>query len=120
MEINPLCQINYSTRVNGANEVMERSLLVNIRADKIEDAITTFQALKQKLAGIEEAKLQVTGNEPIRAKSGANITQAPQCSRCHVPLIKRICKKTGSKNYGRQFWSCPNWARNGCLETQPA
>jgi hypothetical protein len=119
MEINPLCQINYSTRVNGANEVIERSLLVNIRADKIEDAITTFQSLKQKLGNIEDTKPQLIHTAPTTAIKTGPVQTSPQCSRCHVPLIKRTCKKSGSRYYNRQFWSCPNWARNGCLETQP-
>jgi len=128
-------QLSFNCRTTG-ERVLERSTLVNIRTDSVDEATELYRELMAKLgkdAIISEheqlpqiptrvpVRLPEPGfrNEPVRVNQSNDSEQPPLCPRCEIPMTLRVVKKPG-KYLNTRFYGCRNWARNGCLERIPA
>jgi len=112
MDLNKV-QLNCSLRFSPDGAVVGRNVLINIRENSVAECMRLLSQFKGHL---DLGTAIVTTQQPTRQIAEVN-ENAPSCDRCHVPLIKRVCRKVGSKYFNKSFWSCPNWARNGCLTT---
>jgi hypothetical protein len=123
--LTPKVQINTSIRTNAAGEVLERSTLLNIRTDAVQEAIELFAQLKSQMQGQDQIEVSpakpaeltandlfpdeekpITYNWPLEGGE-----PAPQCPDCGAQMVKRK-SKTGS-----EFWGCSNF-RKGCRGTR--
>jgi len=124
--LTPKVQINTSIRTNAAGEVTERSTLLNVRTDEVQEAVRLFAQLKSLIAGQDQIEAvptkpaeltandlfpdeekPVTYNWPLEGGE-----PAPQCPDCGAKMVKRN-GKNGS------FWGCSNF-RKGCRGTRQA
>lgn len=131
-------QLSFNCRTAG-ERVLERSTLVNIRVDTVDEAVALYQELKASLgngAVISEheylPQIPICGpvNSPTmpnryelaRLPSPRPVAQQSEspgkCPRCGAGLILRTAKK--GPNTGSQFWSCGAFYTRGCLFTKPA
>jgi predicted RNA-binding Zn-ribbon protein involved in translation (DUF1610 family) len=133
-------QLSFNCRTAG-ERVLERSTLVNIRVDTVDEAVALYQELKASLgngAVISEheylpqipnrvpVNMPVVPNryEPTRLPAPRPAVEVEQpespgkCPRCGAGLILRTAKK--GPRAGGQFWSCGAFYTRGCLFTRPA
>jgi hypothetical protein len=125
-------QLSFNCRTAG-ERVIERSTLVNIRVDTVDEATELYNELMAKLgkdAVISEheylpqipthvpVRLPAPSfrNEPVRVNQEQESEYTPRCSRCNVPMRKMQSKFKPNT----AWWGCPNWRVNGCLEKMPA
>ncbi len=128
-------QLSFNCRTAG-ERVIERSTLVNIRTDSVDEATSLYQELMQSLGkgtviSEHEYLPQVPTREPVRlpapddrrepvgVNQSNNGEQPPLCPTCKITMTLRVVKKPG-KYFNTQFYGCRNWVRNGCLERVPA
>lgn len=135
-------QLSFNCRTAG-ERVLERSTLVNIRVDTVDEAVALYQELKASLGNgaiISEHEYlpEVPNRVPVNVPAMPNryapahlpaprpAIQLPEnpaenpgkCPRCGAGLILRTAKK--GINAGSQFWSCGAFYTRGCLFTKPA
>lgn len=122
--LTPKVQINTSIRTNAAGEVLERSTLLNVRTEKVEEAVNLFAELKKMIAGQDQIELAptkpaglmandlfpdeekpVTYNWPFEGNE-----PAPPCPDCGAKMVKRNGKNG-------EFYGCSNF-RKGCRGTR--
>lgn len=131
-------QLSFNCRTAG-ERVLERSTLVNIRVDTVDEAVALYQELKASLGNgaiiseheyLPQIPNRISVNppampnryEPVRLPAARQAVQQPdspgKCPRCGAGLILRTAKK--GINAGSQFWSCGAFYTKGCLFTKPA
>jgi len=131
-------QLSFNARTSG-ERVIERSTLVNIRVDTVDEAVALYQELKASLGNgaiiseheyLPQIPNRVHVNlpsapdryEPTRLPAPRPAVEQPEspgrCPRCGAGLILRTAKK--GLNAGSQFWSCGAFYTKGCLFTKPA
>lgn len=107
-------QLNFSCRVNPTTQqVVERSTLVNVRCDSVQEAVSLYQQLKaslgseivvsnhQELPQVKTLAPAVLRTVQIQGNDGT----CPQCKQ--APLVRRTCQKPG-KFFGQDFVRCSN------------
>lgn len=67
----------------------------------------------QELASIFQSAMKTVTPEPQPALNAA--PQTPQCSKCGVPMVKRVARRGSTP--GQSFWGCINYPR--CQEMLP-
>jgi hypothetical protein len=125
-------QLSFNCRTAG-ERVIERSTLVNIRTDSVDEATALYNELVEKLGQgaiiSEHEYLPQVPNRlpvrlpapydkpvPIRLNQEQESEYTPRCRRCDVSM-----KKMQSKfKPGTSWWGCPNYRTTGCLEKMPA
>lgn len=90
-------QINYSVRKNGDNEITEKSTLVNIRVDDVEEALTLYNQVKKRLNG------DLGGSDPTHHPDSSPFSS--DCPKCGGLLIERKSKE------GKGFFGCSNYPK---------
>jgi ssDNA-binding Zn-finger/Zn-ribbon topoisomerase 1 len=90
-------QINYNVRKDKDGNTLEKSMMVNIREDDPESAVSLFKNLKTKLNGEMEMGNATITEEVIECDQKT-------CPECGSRLLLRVCK-TG-KNRGKTFFGC--------------
>ena len=129
--MNTKIQLNFSSKVNSQNQVLERSTLVNVACNSVSEAAELYEELKAALGGEvvvsqhkelpqiaerapQQTRPQLQTSEPIYQSQDNDFP--PLCKRYGVPM-----KKMQSKFRPNSAWyGCPNWRLNGCLEKLPA
>lgn len=120
MELTPRIQINGQLRVNAQNQIIEKSILLNIREENLFRAVQLFNQLDAKINGAnsfllapqsEEENIPVVEEEPKSYnwpfESNEPVPQCPECS-------SRMVKRNGARG---QFWGCSKF-KNGCKGTR--
>lgn len=109
--LTPKVQINTSIRTNASGEIMERSTLLNIRTDEVQEAINLFSQLRSKmddqpgLAPVQE-KRAITANDLFPDEQ----QEENACPECGNKLVQRSgrngfflgCKSYPNCRYTRQ------------------
>jgi hypothetical protein len=120
--LTPKVQINTSIRTDASGEVMERSTLLNIRTDEVQEAIKLFSQLKSEIQGQDQIEAnsadqdEITVDDvfPDEEKSYDWPIKAsepnPKCPDCGSRMVKRNGKNG-------EFWGCSQF-RKGCRGTR--
>ncbi len=77
-------QLSFNERKNSNDEILERSLLINIRSQNADDAVELYHELKRKLEGNTghlEKPLVVFEDQPEDKR---------MCPDCKIPLRVRV------------------------------
>lgn len=96
-------QINTTIDKDSKGNIIRQSLMLNIRTDNCEEAVTLYGELKNKLNG------NITAVKVENQKTDENV---PICDECGE---KMILKKNGKK--GNYFWGCSGFPN--CRFTMP-
>jgi len=121
---NDKIQLNFSCKVNPETQsVYERSTLVNVRCQTVEEAVELYQQLKARLGGeviiSQHDELQQIDGIPNRPSTQL-VPAKPQqsdlgnCPNCSTRLIRIVCRKPNSKNYLKAYAVCPKHRITGC------
>lgn len=116
-------QLSFNCRTAG-DRVIERSTLVNIRTDTVNEAVNLYQELLENLdkgsvVSEHEQLPQISSQSPTWVQGRTDDDENhDKCPRCNAGLILRTARK-GSRA-GEQFWSCLAFGSKGCLYTKPA
>lgn len=120
-------QLSFNCRTSG-ERVIERSTLINIRTDTVNEGVALYQELLRRLgdgAMISEHEYlpQIPARVPQRQLPATSVAivepeSTGKCPRCGAGLILRTAKK--GLNAGSQFWSCGAFYSKGCLFTKPS
>jgi ssDNA-binding Zn-finger/Zn-ribbon topoisomerase 1 len=97
-------QINYTTRKDSDDNVVDRNVMINIRTDSVDEAYQLYSSLRQKLNGqldTDSAEQIKTSNQPESKKI---------CPECGRNLVRRKAKN------GDVFLGCQNYPK--CYFTQ--
>jgi len=94
-------QINEKIHKEPDGKIISRSLMLNIRADSVEEADKLYKDLKQVFNGNMTAK-----NEDNEKKND----KGPTCEKCGAPMVSRRGKNG-------PFWGCITYP--GCKFTKP-
>lgn len=107
----PKIQINFNVRESGGR-VLETSTLVNLRGENLDDCVSLFQSLKNKLCnGLEDSK---TPSDNINLQFlNENHRECPECGG---DMILRTSKN--GKHPGSRFFGCSRFPV--CGATLPA
>lgn len=93
-------QINFTIRRNGQDEVLEKSIMVNIRTDDVNECYELYEFLKDKFSDeVTVQQVPFRGDEYAKPKLS--------CPECKVDLVQRTAKN--GKNAGSKFWGCRNY-----------
>lgn len=115
----PKVQINQQLRTNAEGEVIERSLLLNIREDNVIRAVQLYRQLNDKMSDSVNLVLpqRSADNEDIKVENIPFPTEdeeeRPDCPYCGDMMVKRRSKD------GNQFWGCPNYRSKNCRGSRP-
>ncbi len=102
---NPV-QLNETVERANDGTILRTNLMLNIRSESPEEAVSLYREVKEMLNGKFEQ------NESISIKR----SEAPICPSCKIQMQL----KSNSKN-GNKFFGCPNWKPKGkgCNQTIP-
>ena len=114
--VTPKIQINEQLRTNAKGEIIEKSLLLNIREDNVFRAVQLYRQLNEKIQSInmlpensDIKEIDIT-EEPF---DEVDENESPTCPVCGGVMTKRRSKD------GNQFWGCVNFRSNNCKGTRP-
>ena len=122
--MNTKLQINLNTRIQPESQkVLEYSVLANVAANTIDELSELYSQMKNVLG----KEVVITGllQQPY-TPTPVQLPAAPPrqeedlglCPNCSAPLKRIVCKKYGSKNYGKQYAVCPRHRTTGCSHIQ--
>jgi uncharacterized protein with PIN domain len=114
--MNTKIQLNFSSKVNAQNQVLERSTLCNIATNSITEAAELYEQLKAALGGEvvtsqhKELPQLATRSAPARLPSPTTYEpELGRCPHCSTPLRQFVSRKN-SKTYA----ACPKYRTTGC------
>jgi hypothetical protein len=97
-------QINYTTRRDKDDNVLDRNVMINIRTDSVEEGFSLYSDLKQKLNG------QLDSDESHKQGEITYQSENDKCPSCGRNLVQRKGKN------GDMFWGCSGYP--GCKFTK--
>ena len=118
--MNTKIQLNFSSKVNSENRVLERSTLCNIATNSISEAAELYEQLKVALGGElvvsqHENLPQIHYVAPARLPAPAPVVTAPRqgelgcCPHCSAPLRQFVSRKNN-----KTYVACPRFRTTGC------
>lgn len=114
-KMNTKIQLNFSSKVNAENRVLERSTLCNIATNSISEAAELYEQLKAALGGElvasqHEELPQIRLPAPTRLPAPM-LTQPAHgsCPHCDAPLREFVSRKNG-----KTYVACPRFRTTGC------
>jgi hypothetical protein len=97
-------QINYTTRRDKDNGVLDRNVMINIRTDSVEEAFQLYSSLREKLNG--QLDPDTHKQTEISYQPAGKI-----CPNCGRVLVRRQAKD------GNAFMGCVGYPK--CRYTEP-
>lgn len=119
--MNTKIQLNFSSKVNAENTIVERTTLVNVACNSVTEAAELYEELKTVLGRdiivSHHKELASISTQPSQLPT--KTVQPPgRCEHCGAGLVLRTARK--GLRMGQQFWSCSAFHSRGCLFTKPA
>jgi hypothetical protein len=114
--VNTKIQLNFSSKVNAQNQVLERSTLVNVATNSISEAAEIYEQIKATLGGevvtSQHEELPQITTRPAPVRLPAVPTYEPtlgNCPHCDAPLRQFVSRKNG-----KTYKACPRFRTTGC------
>ena len=108
-------QINTTTDMDANNQIIKKSVMLNIRADDVKTAHELYEELRGMIEGGENPKKKPKEKSQPKAEEAAE-KETPNCPIHQTPMLLKH-----NKTNGNMFYGCPHWMpnRKGCNETIP-
>jgi hypothetical protein len=122
--MNTSIQLNFFTKTNAQNAVVERTTLVNVACNSVTEAAELYEELKTALGrdivvSHHQELTRIPNHTPKQLAPSTTVRQSPgACEHCGAGLVLRTARK--GPRAGQQFWSCSSFHTRGCLYTKPA
>ncbi|MBU4360612.1 topoisomerase DNA-binding C4 zinc finger domain-containing protein [Patescibacteria group bacterium] len=97
-------QINYTTRRDSDDNVVDRNVMINIRTESVDEAFELYSNLRQKLNG------QLDSNSGKQTEVNTQSESGKTCPNCGRVLVRRKAKN------GDAFLGCVGYPK--CRFTQ--
>ena len=118
--MNTKIQLNFSSKVNAQNQVLERSTLVNVACNSPSEAAELYEELKALLGGetvvSQHKELPQIAARPAPAQLPSGPIHEPvlgACPHCNAPLRQFVSNKNG-----KTYLACPRYRTTGCSYIQ--